>query len=244
MIKDDLHKLGFTTNEAKLYLSLLQMGKGKAGDLIKETGLQRSVVYAGLEALLERDVISKTLHKGVAVYTYNDPETLTHQEEQRMLLAKKVAAQLKEKQNLRDREVLVYEGNDIVQRVADKSLDAPRGSIVYFLGPSKFGVQANLERYWQKYHKIRAERGIHCQLLYDRSTDPDILEARNESPLCEARYLPFETHTPMSFIVSDVAVGMLIPSEEPPLAFLVKSTMTADALKKYFEYLWNQSSAS
>jgi len=241
MIEEGLKKLGFTSNESKIYLTLLRLGKAKAGDLIKETGLQRSVVYTGLEDLLSRDLVSKTVSKGVAVYLLNDPESLTYEEEKRMLLARKVAEQLKERQQVKDREVAVYEGEDIVRRVADKSLDAPKGSVIYFLGPSKFGVQANLEKYWHRYHKERAEKGIECRLLYDKSTDPNIVATRNASPLCEARYLPFETQMPMSFIISDTAVGMLVPSENPPLAFLIRSTMTADALKNYFQYLWDQS---
>ncbi len=242
MIEDGLRKLGFTGNEVKIYLCLLRLGKAKAGDLIKETGLQRSVVYNGLEELLSRELITKTVNKGIAVYLLNDPEALTQEEERRMLLAKKVSEQLKEKQQIRDREVAVYEGDDIVKRVADKSLEAPKGSIVYFLGPSKFGVQANLERYWQRYHTLRAQKGIECRLLYDKTTSPEIVAERNASPLCEARYLPFETHIPMSFIVTDSLVGMLVPSENPPLAFLIKSVTTADALKNYFQYLWKQSS--
>lgn len=241
MISEDLKKLGFTANEAKIYLSLLRLGRAKAGDLIRESGLQRSVVYSGLEMLIGRGLVSKSIRKGVAVYTYADPDALVDEEERRMHLAKKVSADLKEAQNVRDREVVVYEGSDIVKRAAEKSLDSPRGSIVYFLGPSKFGVQANLEKYWDKYHKTRAEKGIGCRLLYDRTTDSAILAARNASPLCEARYLPFDTQMPMSFIVSDAALGLLVPSEEPPLAFLIKSRMTADAMKNYFEYLWNQS---
>lgn len=244
MIEENLKKLGFTHNEVKIYLTLLRVGRLKAGEVIKEAGLQRSVVYNGLDELLKRGLISKSVTKGVAVYASTDTEALVHEAEQRAFLAKKISKELKQKQQIKDREVVVYEGEDIIKRVADKSLGSPAGSTVYFLGPSKFGVQANLEKYWQQYHKKRAVNGIKCQLLYDKSTDPQIVANRNALPLCEARYLPIEMEMPMSFIINDDMVGMVIPSENPPLAFLIKSSKTAEALKNYFGYLWNQSTES
>jgi sugar-specific transcriptional regulator TrmB len=240
MIEENLKKLGFTHNEVKIYLTLLRVGKLKAGELIKETGLQRSVVYNDLDELLQRGLVSKSIIKGVAVYASTDPEALAHEAEQKAFLAKKISEELKQKQRIKDREVVVYEGEGIVKRVADKSLDSPMGSTIYFLGPSKFGIQANLEKYWQQYHKKRYEKGVNCRILYDKSTDPRVLQNRNALPLCEAQYLPIEMEMPMSFIISDDIVGMVVPSENPPLAFLIKSPKTAEALKNYFEYLWGQ----
>ncbi len=240
MIEENLKKLGFSQNEIKIYLTLIRLGKCKAGDLIKETSLQRSVVYNGLEKLYERGLVGKSFSNGVAVYLSNDPESLVNEAEQKIFLAKKVAEELKEKQQVRDREVVVYEGEDIIKRVADKNLNAKAGSTIYFLGPSKFGVQTNLERYWQHYHKKRAEKGINCKILYEQGTDPKIVENRNTLPLCEARYLPINSEMPISFIIGDDMVGMIVPTEHPPLAFLIKSIKTADGLKKYFEYLWEQ----
>lgn len=241
MIEENLKKLGFTSNEAKIYLTLLRAGKLRAGEMIKESGLQRSVVYVGLEDLLKRGFVSKSTIKGVAVYKTNDPDALVEEAEQRTFLAKKISEELKEERNGAAREVVVYEGEDIIKRVADKSLKSHAGSVVYFLGSSKFGIQANLEKYWQHYHKKRIQKGIQCKILYDKSTDPKIVDNRNQLLLCEARYLPLETEMPMSFIISDDAVAMVVPSENPPLAFLISSKKTSEALKKYFSYLWSQS---
>lgn len=241
MIDDNLRKLGFSQNEVKMYLSLFRLGKTKAGDLIKETSLQRSVIYTGLERLSDRGLVSKAVSRGVTVYVANDPEALVYEAEQHSFLAKKVSEELKQKQQIKDREVVVYEGEDIVKIVANKYLEVNPGSTIYFFGSSKFGVQTNLEKYWQHYHKKRVEKGINCKILYEQNTDPRIVENRNTLSLCEARYLPLNTEMPMSFIVSYDKVGMIVPSEEPPLAFLIKSKKTAEGLKKYFDYLWEQS---
>ena len=122
--------------------------------------------------------------------------------------------------------------------MSEKSLNTEPNDTVYFLGPSKFGIQANLEKYWKKYHKKRADLNIKCKLLYDKSTDPKIIENRNRQPLCEAKYLPLDTEMPMSLIINNKMTAIIVPSEHPPLAFLITSKKTSEALKKYFEYLW------
>lgn len=240
MQNTNLKKLGFTENEIVIYLCLIRNGEIKAGEIIRETGLQRSVVYTVIEKLSERGLVGKTMKSGVAVYTTADPEALVYEAEQRKLLAQMVANDLKEKRGATAREVLVYEGDDIIKRISDKNLEANATSTVYFLGPSKFGIQSNLDRYWNRYHAERVRKGIKCKILYDHDTDPQILEERNKLPLCEAKYLPFESRVPMWFNICNDTVGMVIHAENPPLAFLVKSQKTADALRTYFDYFWQQ----
>jgi hypothetical protein len=175
------------------------------------------------------------------VYAATDPAALVHEAQQRTALAGRIAEKLERQRGAAPREALVYEGGDIIQRIADRNLEAPAGTTVYFLGPSKFGIQANLESYWRRYHEQRIRNGIHCKILYDHDTDPQIVEDRNKLEYCEARYLPFQSRVPMWFNICNDAVGMIIPSEDPPLAFLVRSRTTADALRTYFDYLWEQS---
>jgi hypothetical protein len=33
---------------------------------------------------------------------------------------------------------------------------------------------------------------------------------------------------------------MIVPAENPPIAFVIKSKLTAEAVVQYFNYLWNQ----
>ncbi len=240
---DNLEKLGFTKNLSAVYLALLNVGQLRAGGVIKETNLQRSVVYSSLEELVSRNLITKTITKGVAVFRANDPKSLVDEAESRRKLAEEVSKELSTKQDVGNREIKTYEGDDISERVADKSLEVlEQGETVYFLGSAKYGTQANLERYWQKWHKKRIEKGILCKILYDKDTNNETVNDRNELQGCEAKYMPFGSDLPMWFNIFGDYVVMLIPSEEPPIAFLIKSRATAEALSKYFQFLWNYQS--
>src|SRR3989344_870081 len=132
MLEENLKKLGFSDNLSKIYLRLLALGKAKARGLINETGLQRSVIYAGLEELIGRELVTKTISKGVALYRANDPEAFLLEVEKRKLLAETVINDLKNKHGVAEREVLIYEGEDIIKRIAEKSLQTKPDNTVYF----------------------------------------------------------------------------------------------------------------
>jgi sugar-specific transcriptional regulator TrmB len=240
MTEKDLEKLGFSQNLGKIYTTLLRLGASRAALVLKETKLQRSVVYAGLEELTKRGLISKTEVKGVAQFSPNDPKTLIDEAEEKKHLAEKVAENLKKFQSVSYREARLYEGIDIIEQVADKSLGVENGETVYFLGPSKFGIQSNLESYWKKYHKERIKKGIKCKILYDKNTEAEVVEERNKLAGCEAKYMPFGINQPMWMLIFEDHVGMVMPGDEPPIDFVIKSKQTADGFKNYFNYLWEQ----
>ncbi len=240
MLENDLKKLDFSENLTKIYMTILRLGASRAGDVLKETKLQRSVVYAGLEELVERGLISKTLVKGVAQFTPNDPTSLVSEAEEKKLLAQKIAVSLKKFQAVSNREARLYEGSDIIEQVSDKSLATENGETVYFLGPSKFGVQSNLDSYWRRYHRERVKKGILCKILYDKNTPRNTVDERNKLEGCEAKYMPFGIDQPMWMLIFEDTVAMVIPGDEPPIAFVIKSKQTAEGFKNYFEYLWKQ----
>lgn len=72
----DLQKIGFSKNQAKVYLALFNIGKGKASEVIKETGLHRHLVYTALESLVSKKLIAQTEVRGVKHFAMLDPERL------------------------------------------------------------------------------------------------------------------------------------------------------------------------
>ena len=53
MIKNLLSALDFSEKESQIYLALLEVGSGKAQDIAKKTGLNRTTVYDIFEVLMQ-----------------------------------------------------------------------------------------------------------------------------------------------------------------------------------------------
>lgn len=242
-LEDSLPLLGFSKNQTEIYLCLIRFGEQKAGEIIKKTGLQRSVVYTCLTEFIERKLIFEKSNKdgkGVSIFGAKDPSQLVNEQQEKLKLTEQLASSLKTERSVLNHEAYVHQGNDIITLTAEKTLDSKSGETVYFFGSSKFGVQANLEKFWEKYHTTRANKKIKTKILYDRFTPEAIVDTRNTYKLCEARYLPIEVEIPISFIIWEDHLAIVVPGENPPTAFFIKNRDTADALVEYFNYLWKQ----
>jgi sugar-specific transcriptional regulator TrmB len=243
-MENKLKKLGFSQNLATAYLTLLKLGKARAGDVINQSGLQRSVVYSALDELVSRELVSKIEVKGVATFSINDPASLVNELEEKKEFAQKIAEELKQQQGVAPREVSVSEGLDAIMRATDRSLFAPPGETMYVLGASSLNVQPILDEHWHKYHKKRIKKGVHFRGLYDRTVPQSAIDYRNSIAMSEARYLPEGLEMPIWFNICLDVVSIMVPGDEPPLVFTVRSKPTALAMKKYFEYFWKLSTKS
>jgi sugar-specific transcriptional regulator TrmB len=235
MLEEKLHHLGLGKNEIKVYLALLELGKSKAGSLVEYCRLHRNLVYQSLELLRDKGLITKTEIKGIATFSANSPESLVSKAEESVDLAKEVAAELLEKGVRKTKEVAVYEGTDGIIRATMDKLNAPEGETFYLLGASQFTISEPFMN-WKAFHKKRIEKKIKFRALYDRTVGQSVLDERNKLPLSEAKYLPFNLKMPVWFDICNDSVAIMVPDG---LVFNIKSKPAAEAMKQYFEYLWN-----
>lgn len=238
---DELVQIGFTENEGHIYITLLQHGTLKASEILQKTKLQRSVVYLALKNLIRKKLVYEKTDVKVARFAAHDPYRIVELQKQTVSTAESIASKLQRERTALEREAFVYEGNDIVTTVATKSLESKKGSTVYFLGPSKFGAQKDLEFFWQKYHALRESKGVHAKILYDQFVSKNILKQRNSYKTCSAKYLPLDIEVPISFVIWESHVAILVPGDNPPTVFFINSQQTADALVQYFEFMWKSS---
>jgi uncharacterized protein (DUF2249 family) len=173
----------------------------------------------------------------VAEFSANDPEHLIDELEDKKTLARKVAAEIKMKISEVPREVTIHEGNQSIVDVALRNLNAPAGETYYVLGASEktnepFGN-------WDRVHKKRVKNGIQFRGLYDHTVTKNVLVQRNSLPMAEARYFPFDIEMPVWFNMCKDKLAIMVTGEDP-LVFDIRSRPVADAMKKYFEYFWNQ----
>lgn len=154
ILQKDLEGLGLSKNEASTYLALQQKGKTKAGELIKETGLHRNLVYQALDALAQKRLLTKSSMGTVALFQATDPMHLLDGIREQKLTAERIIDELKEKQKIVDQEITIYEGAEGLRAFSLKAAEslAP-GKTLYVLGSGgpRFGKamgNAALKKYY------------------------------------------------------------------------------------------------
>ena len=67
-IEYELGFLGFTKNEIKIYLTLLRLGRTRAGKLAKEARLERTSAYNSLNRLISQGIVSYVIEANEKVF--------------------------------------------------------------------------------------------------------------------------------------------------------------------------------
>jgi HTH-type transcriptional regulator, sugar sensing transcriptional regulator len=74
-----LESSGFTEKEARVYLALLELGKGDVSDIAKSSELKRSIIYVLLEGLIKRGYVSELPNQKINTYQAIDPSVILSQ---------------------------------------------------------------------------------------------------------------------------------------------------------------------
>ena len=239
MLEKQLTTLGFNKNEIKVYLALFELGKSRAKKIIDTTNLHRNLVYTSLEKLISKSLVSRVQKGGVFYFEANDPQAILDLIKKQEQIAKQVIKELGQKKRDASKNIKVFEGDEGIKRARERSLDLSAGDDVYILGASSQSSDPKMEKYWRRYHQKRVNKNINLKILYDRSTDKEILDWRNNLAHTQAGYLPFNIETPTWFEIYGNTVGVGVPGPEP-LLFSFDSASAVESIKKYFEFFWKQ----
>lgn len=74
-----LKQVNLKEKQAKVYLALLELGKGGAGDIAKLTELKRSIIYVVLENLINQGYVNEVLHQKIKTYQAIQPTVILQQ---------------------------------------------------------------------------------------------------------------------------------------------------------------------
>lgn len=243
MLKQQLEKLGLTPHEAEFYLLLFRRGKSRAGDLIKETGSHRNIVYQTLESLIARRLVTKTTQEGVFHFQVTDVEHFRDAIREQELTAQQVISGLKEREKLTEQEITVYEGEDAIRSFSLKNAASlTPGEHLHVLGSGgrrfeeAMGEEA-MKAYWREIDRRGAGLRI---LMYKEQTFSskafDLVREMNDTKI---RILPHQLAPTANVVFSNKSVAFQI-FEKPYTVIEVKNAHLVEAYRNYFQLLWTQ----
>ncbi len=234
-----LKEVGLTVNQITIYLELLNLKKCRAGALIKNTKLHRSIVYTNLDDLMAKGLVSKLIQGGVSVFELTSPTNLITMMDAKRQAAEAAARELTKLSQDQPRDIRVFDGPDGILQARERCLALKPGDTLYVMGGSKWSTTPAYEAVWVPFHKNRIENGINQKIMFDRAVSSEYIADRNSWPLTKAKYLPFNQYMPAWFEAYGDTFTVGVPSKDP-VTFSLRNPEAATALKNFFEYLWNQ----
>lgn len=237
-IKTKLEQLGFSTNEIKVYLALLEIGQTSAGSVIKKTRLHRSVVYETLEKLISRKLVFKLTKKKIAYYQPTDPSKILEYAKTQERIAHELVPQLKDIAAEGLPEINVYEGIEAYKNFWLAAMNnLPEGTIDYVAGSIGKKWAEYLGDDLENFLKTRIKRKIKWKIIvFEEETlemdlwkkYPHLQEFRFLNRKCE-KYGNFNVFGEESLILHSVVEPMIIE---------IKNKTLVKVFKNLFDILW------
>lgn len=140
-----LEKLGLSNKEARLYLSLLELGPAVVSDIAKKAHMNRSTAYVVLGFLIKRGFVSISDIKSVRLYTPTSPEHLVRlakesadKHNELVGITKTLLPKLKSMQNKTEQKprVQFFDGNEGI-KVVQQDIQKAKGVTMVLPGQSK-----------------------------------------------------------------------------------------------------------
>ena len=252
-VLEELLELGFTENEAKVYLACLELGKGSVTQISKKSGLNRTTGYDILERLGIRGLINMALGKGEKrLYSAMSPSRLKqYLEGKKSLYDKRLQKLEKTLPNLqllyKESElkpvIKIVEGVEAMKQMACEELDTK--DVIYSF--------ANLENYAETFEEMGKQRslerfkiglqekclsidGKYARAWYDRVYGGNKKLQKNT----EYRWLKTDNKyfTAGEVIIFDDKVIGVLSKTSDNVSFEIQSKTFANFLKILFEIAW------
>ncbi|MEM2121968.1 MAG: helix-turn-helix domain-containing protein [Candidatus Woesearchaeota archaeon] len=236
---DVLEGLGFSKNEVKVYISLLEIGSGTAGMIADKSKIHRTNVYEALNRLIKKGVVSYIIKNDVKYFEANDPNSLMQLMREKEEKLNQIIPELSIKKRLSQKKDVAHlmEGIQGVKAVTEDILKCVEnnGFVLTFGCPKD--ISKRMKSFIDSYHRRRIAKKITQIHIYNENAKERIAYL-NKLPYTKADYLPKEYNSPATTTIYDNKVSFWI-WDEVPLVILIESKKMADAYRKYFWLLWS-----
>lgn len=239
-IESDLRYLDFTDNEIKVYLTLLRIGRSKAGRISKECNLERTSTYNAIKRLQEKGLASYVIESNRKIFSVAEPNKLIdmfkEKEEQAKLIIPKLE-QLKkfekEKENIKK-----FRGYNGIKTVLNDILNTCNKDEEYLIMGSENQLSERMPIFTKIFVAKKDKKRIKTRILIRKG-----LIGRVISKYTKARYVPQEVISPAVTNIYGNKIAIILWSEIPE-AIIIDDKNTAKSYKSYFEFMWKSANKS
>lgn len=247
MKEEILVDLGLTRNEAKIYISLLEIGSGTATKIAESSGVHRVNVYDSLKKLKEKNLASQLKDEDKTVFKASPPNFLINILKEKEIQLQQIIPMLELSHQFSKGEVNVqiYEGYDFLRNMFLRFLENKKD--IFTLGIPKFvlrqmGAQGMDGKYFQEeIHKRRAKQKQMMYHVYN-SDAIERIKFLNTLPYTEAKCLPkeYDQLVMMAMCGEEFNILLFFESKEKPIIISITNQRVVDAFEKYFWLIWEK----
>ena len=234
-LENVLQALGLNEKEAKVYLALLQMGKGSVPGISVKAGTKRPTTYLILEELRKKGLVNLLPRKMKVLYVAKSPQILLEEQREKESMIEANMPELMAMFNVQMEKpkVTYYQGIDSIAELYGeifKEKDILFYGSIASIAPEVF---ARVEKYLQIVKKEKlAVREI---LQADEKSVAYAQEHATENHKIKIASQEHKLATDNMIFGNKVAI---ITYKDEPMAVVIESGNVAETYKSMFEMVW------
>ncbi|MFH0817520.1 MAG: helix-turn-helix domain-containing protein [Candidatus Micrarchaeota archaeon] len=136
-------------------------------------------------------------------------------------------------------ETRTYRGMDGLASAYQTVLDALKPGEEYYIINTSTHTPPSFRSFIKEFHKKRQAKGIRLKTIYSENLKPTIGGDRETEKNTEVKYVSSGITSPQGIIIFKDSVLTILWGKEP-VVFIVKSKEYANAMKMFFDILWDQ----
>ena len=243
---EQLKNLNLSDKEARVYLSLLELGPSTPYKIAKRAHLKRPTAYVIAEELVEKGLIIQVTGEKNKLYMARSPEAYFEDVENKFRIAKRALPELMALQRKTSEKpnILYFEGMEGIKQVYDYRLKEFHGKeIVGFFARTKDVDPELSEKVFFPWNEYKKKNNINV-----RGFTPDDVGLQSYSDFLSsdgaggkilARFLPENMYgADCSLEIFEWGVRIVIMSSKQ--ALIIESEKFARTMKDVFELLWQK----
>jgi len=229
-IVDTLNMAGFSLNEIKIYLMLLNFGRSKIGEIVRELGLHKSSCYNSINSLIRKGIVSLVKIGEVSHFYAENPETIIDYIEEKKKNINEILPELKKSYSrVKDESVVKhFKGEKGIKSVLFDILREGENNDVF---GSEGQLSDKMPIFVKQYIRMQNEKNIKTRNLIGEG------RKRKYSKGTLYKYIDKEFESNVVTNIYGDKIAILIWSDNPE-AIIIENKVAADSYRSYFEFMW------
>lgn len=248
LIKNNLHNLWFTENEIEIYILILSIWQAPASSIAQRTKIKRVTVYATLQTLKEKWLISEIIKNNIKSFIALYPEKLVdhfsrkiEEQKSKLQMAEKILPFLYElngKNETRPK-VNFFEWADWVLDIFNETLNS-KWDIKAFITTKN--ISPKLIKYLNSdYAKLRKKRWIFAKVIWPKNKVTMEYKKKDKEELRLTKLVESDLLSlDIEVDIFDDKVAFLAVKKEDELWVLIQNKSIASSMEKIFDALWEK----
>jgi HTH-type transcriptional regulator, sugar sensing transcriptional regulator len=232
-----LEQFGLNKKQAKIYLTVLELGSATVNSIARKSGIARSSCYDILNSLIEKGIASSFKKKNVRNFSVDDPRRILELTKEKAEVLEKVLPELNALySSAKDRpSIRFYQGIEGMKQIFREILEDNVGEVL------SFGSADDLLKTMGDYHlefvKKRVKAKIMVRSILKKTEIGQARKKLGEQELRKVKFVPadFSYYGIMVIFGNKIALFSL---KKDYVAILIESKEIKDVQQAMFEYIW------